>query len=79
MLDRETLIYKMAFAIYSDRKDQPWQETGGFMPWWTADLQLAEIYSPESVGVNFKKWVWWRRALTYLEAKNHSYKFESKK
>lgn len=73
------MVWQMAYAIYCDRHDQVWQGNGGFMPSWASDLELAELYGPTEIGINFHKYVWWRRALLYLEAKAKSYKFETKK
>jgi hypothetical protein len=79
MIQTDTLIYRMAFAIHCEKKGVDWSEAGGFLPWWVGDLRLAEVYSPESVGVDFSKWIWYRRAITYAEAQNRATDFEEKK
>ena len=76
--DRSTLVYRLAWAIYCGRHDKPMGERG-FVPPWVADLRLAEKYGAHNLGVDFSKYLWWRRALLLNEAENRSYQFEDKK
>jgi hypothetical protein len=68
----------LAWAIYCDRNNKP-RSNIGFVPHWAADLRLAEKFGAAALGIDLKKYVWWRRALILNEADGRSYDFEPKR